>query len=218
MLTIACVKWGDKYGPNYVTKLHSMCGRHFPEHEFVCFTEAPVDGIVCEALPSSLPGWWAKVGLFQPGLFAGDVIYLDLDVVITRDCWDLVRLLDEDRTRLWALDDFSYSVVNPRRGLGPEQRRLLGGDGTINSSVMLWNPAKSGVSKIWNDFTVEKMDEVHGDQNWITQCLWPEINLIPKGWAESYKYNNHQPGPITVFHGNPKPPDVRDPWVRDHWR
>jgi len=213
-MLVACIKWGDKYGPQYVTKLQSMCGRHLPPHEFVCFTENPVDGVECPELPSSLPGWWAKIGLFQPGLFSGDVLYLDLDVVITRDCWGLVDLLNQDREKLWALDDFSYSLVNPRRSMSPAQKRLLGGDGTINSSVMMWHA--DTCRKVWDDFRIEKMDEVHGDQNYITQVLWPNINLIPSGWASSYKYGGT--GAIRIFHGNPKPPDVHDQLVHDHWR
>lgn len=215
MLTVACVKWGDKYGSHYVTKLRSMCRRHLPTHRFVCFTENPVDDIECLDLPSNLPGWWAKVGLFRPGLFSDDVLYLDLDIVISGDLYGMVELLDTDRKRLWAPDDFSYSLVHPRSGLSESMRRLLGGDGTVNSSVMMWHGDAPG--RVWDEFTIDKMTELHGDQNWISQCLWPNINLIPGEWIRSYKY--HGPlGPLTVFHGNPKPADVREPLVTDHWR
>ena len=216
MLTVACVKWGDKYGGNYVRNLQSMCRRHLPSHRLVCFTENPVEGVDCLPLPSSLPGWWAKVGLFRPDLFVHDVLYLDLDVVITEDLHGMVDLLDVDRTKLWAPDDFSYSIVNPRRGLSPEFKRTLGGDGTINSSVMMWNG--DSCRRIWDEFRVEKMEECHGDQNVISQILWPDINIIPSEWIKSFKYNNRQPGPVTVFHGNPKPPEVRERWVTEHWR
>lgn len=217
MLGVFCVKWGDKYGPDYVLRLQSMCRRHLPSHHFFCLTESPVAGVECPALPSSLPGWWAKIGMFQPGLMTGlDVLYLDLDVVITRDLFGMVALLETDRSRLWAPDDFSYSIVNPRRGLSPEQQRLLGGPGTINSSVMMWHG--DSCTKVWTDFTPAVMDEMHGDQNHISKTLWPDINLIPSEWVKSFKYNQRQPGPVTVFHGNPKPTEVNDKWVREHWR
>lgn len=216
MLTVICIKWGDLYGPGYVTNLHSMCKRHLPSHAFMCFTENPVPGILCPELPSPLPGWWAKIGLLQPGLLAGDVLYLDLDVVITEDLHGMVELLETDRSKLWAPDDFSYSIVNPTKRLSPEFKRLLGGEGTINSSVMMWSGDAPG--KVWDEFRVGMMEEMHGDQNAISKILWPNINIIPDRWVKSFKYNNRQPGPVTVFHGQPKPTDVRDEWVRQHWR
>jgi hypothetical protein len=66
------------------------------------------------------------------------------------------------------------------------------------------------------------MRELHGDQNWITQCLWPNgISLLPLGLACSYKYRqlrNEPVAPIVVFHGEPKPHQVRDKWVRECWQ
>jgi hypothetical protein len=214
MLTVVCVKWGDKYGPNYVTKLKSMCRRNLPQHQFLCITEAPVDGVWCSPLLCDLSGWWQKLGLFQPGRFCGDVLYLDLDVVITKPLHGMVELLDRDRSRLWALDDFGYPLTNPRQGIGSDTERLLGGVGTVNSSVMMWNG--DAASDVWRKFTPEVMDVLHGDQNFITQALWPNINLIPPEWASSYKYGGT--GAIRVFHGDPKPPQVTDKWVLDHWR
>ena len=214
MLTVACVKWGRKYGPEYALKLQSMCRRNVPAHEFVCFTDGPVEGVDCRPLPSDLPSWWSKVGLFRPGMFLGDVLYLDLDVVITGSLEGMGALLAEDRSRLWAPDDFGYPLTNPRKGLDPTQRRLLGGDGTINSSVMMWNG--DACRAVWDRFTPAKMDEVHGDQNWITQALWPAINLIPRHWATSYKYGGD--GVIRVFHGDPKPAHVSEAWVHECWR
>lgn len=214
-LTVACVKWGRKYGPDYVSKLRSMVQRNLSApHEFACFTDWPSDDFPCRPLLTDLPGWWAKIELFRPGLFRGDVLYLDLDVVITGCIDGLVDLLDSDRSKLWALDDFGYPLTRPRRGIGPDMRRLLGGDGTVNSSVMLWhgNTARA----VWDRWNPAKMDEVHGDQNWITQALWPEINLIPRGWAASYKYGGA--GVVRVFHGDPKPHQVADDWVRACWR
>lgn len=214
MITVACVKWGRKYPESYVLKLRNMCRRNLPAHRFVCFTEHPVAGVECEPLPSELPTWWSKVGLFKPGLFDGDVLYLDLDVVVTGPLGGLVALLEEDRTKLWALDDFGYPLTTPRRGIGSEMRRLLGGDGTVNSSVMLWHG--DAASAVWDKFKPEKMTEVHGDQNYITQALWPNINLIPAHWASSYKYGGN--GVIRVFHGDPKPHQVQDGWVAECWQ
>lgn len=209
-MRVLCVKWGDKYGSEWVTRLRGMVAKHLPiPHQFVCITEQPVDGVECIPFISDLPGWWAKLELFATGRFPGDNMYLDLDVVVRSSLEKLHRCLDGDRTRLWALDDFSYSLVTPK-ALGEDAVRTLGGVGTINSSVMLWNG--DAAKRVWTQFDPDCMKVLHGDQNWITQALWPDkINLIPPGIANSYKYHvlrGAAPAPITVFHGQPKAPDL----------
>ena len=217
-MRILCVKWGDKYGPEYVEKLKAACERHIPHTEFLCITENPVQSVKCHPLICDLPGWWQKIGLFRPGFFEGPNLYLDLDVVITSS---IDEMLEEATSRqcLYALDDFSYSLVNPKKGMDSHTKKLLGGIGTINSSVMFWDGNKgSAVDRVWDKFTPEIMDELHGDQNWITQALWPGgIKLWPSGFVKSYKYGNRQPAPIVVFHGDPKPHQVNDEWVLKNW-
>jgi hypothetical protein len=210
VLTVACIKWGDKYGPEYVERLARMVARHLKmPYRFVCFTEKSVDGIECLPLPSDLPSWWAKIGLFKPGLLDGDVLYFDLDVVLTDDISMIARLLTLS-PGLWVRDDFSYSLINPRQDIDDKFRRYLGGKGTVNSSVMLWRGDVA--RKVWDDFTPAVMDEVHGDQNWISKTLWPDgIHLIPDGAVCSYKYHVLRGKPIAsvvVYHGDPKPADL----------
>lgn len=215
-LTVACVRWGTKYPPEYVHKLHRACARNLPVHQFVCLSDQPpIDGIDWRPLPTSLPTWWSKIGLFKPGQFAGDVLYLDLDVVITGRLDGLVSLLEQDRTRLWVPDDFSYSLRRPKQGIGADTRRQLGGDGCVNSSVMLWHG--DACRAVWDKFDPAVMDVLHGDQNFITQVLWPDgIHLLPDGWASSYKYGGS--GVVRVFHGSPKCHEVSESWVAECWR
>lgn len=218
MIQVVCLKYGDKYGPEYVTRLKSMVGRYLPcDHEFVCFTEMPVEGVTCRPLPSTLPGWWAKVALFQPGLFIGEVLYLDLDVVLTGDLSVFRR---PDDGKVWALDDFSYSLRTPKQFMDEYARRLLGGVGTCNSSVMCWHGDAGRAA--WDNFDPEVMDRLHGDQNWLTQALYPHaMALYEPGLACSYKYhviNGQRFGSAVVFHGNPKAPDLeRSNPLRKMW-
>jgi hypothetical protein len=201
------VRWGDKYGDEYVLRLRAMVDKHLAEpHVFVCFTERPIAGIYCRALPSALPAWWAKLGLFRPGLIDGTKLYLDLDVVATGPLDVFVRRKVSDMGKLWALDDFSYSLRTPKPFIDDYTRGLLGGAGTCNSSVMCWNgdvPAQA-----WHSFTPEVMERLHGDQNHLTQVLYPDrLALYPPGLACSYKYhvlNGQRFGSLTVFHGTPK--------------
>ena len=89
-MIVACVRTGQKYGIEYVTRLRSMVARHLPQpHRFVCFTDYPNElPIDMETLPVSpnLPGWWAKFHVFEPTWRAGEhVVYLDLDTIIIGD-------------------------------------------------------------------------------------------------------------------------------------
>ena len=46
-LTVACLKWGRKYGVDYVNILRDMVRRHLAvPHRFVCLTDDPA-GIEC---------------------------------------------------------------------------------------------------------------------------------------------------------------------------
>ncbi len=220
-MRVLCVKYGIKYGAEWVINLRNMVARHLPvRHDFLCMTEIPVDGIGCIPFTRELPTWWSKLNIFEPGRFPGENLYLDLDVVITGNLEPLVRCLDKS-TKLWALNDFSYSLTHPRQGLDAAFIKYMGGrPGTVNSSVMLWEGDIA--RKAWDDFTPSIMDEVHGDQNWLTRCLWPDINLIPEGIAQSYKYHvrrGQDGAPITVFHGNPKVTDLpRTDRLRQAWK
>ena len=216
-MNVVCVKWGNKYGADYVLKLKRACAKHVPQpHSFICFTDVGVPDVECRPLPSDLPTWWSKVGLFKPGVLTGATLYLDLDVVLTASLQPAIDAFNSEPDYLWTLDDFGYPLLNPRPFVDPHTSRLLGGVGTVNSSLMIWR-GNAG-RRIWDEFEPRVMDELHGDQNWITRAMWPDrIKLLPAGIAGSYKYGGGQAFPVTVFHGDPKPADVRDEWVMRCW-
>ena len=215
MICVASVCVGDRYPAEWVVKLNRMVSRHLPvEHEFACITEKDIPGVRCIKPEPGLPGWWQKVALFKPERFYGEVLYFDLDVIITGSLDFLVDL--KDKSKLGVRDDFSYSVKNPTK-----HNNLLGYKGAVNSSVMRWRG--DACRAIWDEFTPHKMDEVHGDQNWITQCLHPKgmIDFLPEDKILSYKYHirrGHKPTNVVVFHGEPKPSGLsKDDPLRRAW-
>ena len=216
-ITVACIKWGAKYGDSYVRNLERAIETHLAyPFEFVCFTERPVSAVHCRPLPTDWPGWWAKLGLFKPGLFHGPTLYLDLDVVVLGDLGAYLREAATDRAKLWALDDFSYSLRAPKDWMDEDTRRLLGGIGTCNSSVMCWRgDVAAPAYERFREHSHEIMHRLHGDQNHLTQTLWPErLALFSKRSACSYKYDvrdGGEPfGAVCVFHGEPKCTDLPD--------
>lgn len=91
-ITAVCVKWGNKYGPEYVNNLHRAIQRHSSGaciSELVCFTDDPtgIDSDV-RCLPfdpstGAWKGWWLKAQIFATSEhLLGWVLYIDLDTVI----------------------------------------------------------------------------------------------------------------------------------------
>lgn len=188
--TFACVKVGTKYTDDYVRKLRASIARNCSvPHKFICFTDAPIDGVECELLTAGLPGWWSKVELFR---FGRDLIYFDLDVVITGD---LAPLLE------W-------------RGFGIIDDWVLSG---FNSSVMRITPDERHV---WEKFQPRFMRMVPGDQDYITGVI-PEARTFPPEWFPSYKANGCFYGPpdgalAVVLTGFPKPHQLGG-WIKELW-
>ena len=90
---VICIKWGDKFGPEYVNSLYKMVEKNLTlKHRFICFTDRPegiVDGVEIRPLPElndeGLPEKaWKKLGLFTDKLadLEGEALFLDLDIVI----------------------------------------------------------------------------------------------------------------------------------------
>ena len=93
---VICIKWGDKFGPEYVNRLYKMVEKNLTiPHRFVCFTDKPegIDsGVEIRPLPAlndeGLPEKaWKKLGLFTDQLadLEGQALFLDLDIVIMRN-------------------------------------------------------------------------------------------------------------------------------------
>ena len=80
------VKWGSRYGADYVNKIYSGVKRNTTwKFTFYCFTD---DGtglnpdIKVVTLEEGWKRWWGKVSLFNAGI-KGRKFYIDLDMIIT---------------------------------------------------------------------------------------------------------------------------------------
>ena len=187
------------YGPEYVNRLASMVARHTTRpYQFVCLTDDP-SGLTCASQPigTDLPGWWAKLALFRPGIVGERTVYLDLDTVI---CANMDFLLD-----------YTGSFAMLRSFLPPSR---------YGSAVMSFTP---GHNHLWEDFTRDTMQRLNGDQDWIGERLasvdcWQD--LAP-GKIGSYKVDRLRTSPkdfaVCCFHGTPKPHEITGGWVRDVW-
>jgi hypothetical protein len=91
---VICMKWGTRYGPEWVDRLYAMVIRNTSwQVRFVCFTD-DASGIrpevECQPLPrvefdaEKIGKYWPKLGMMQKGLggLEGLTLFLDLDLVI----------------------------------------------------------------------------------------------------------------------------------------
>jgi hypothetical protein len=96
---VICIKWGTRFGPEWVNRLYGMVRRNTTwDIRFVCFTD-DTRGIRAEVECQPLPGMqfdaslgenyknWRKLGLMREDLggLRGMTLFFDLDVVIMGD-------------------------------------------------------------------------------------------------------------------------------------
>ena len=233
MVNILCLKWGTKYGPEYVNILYAAIRRHttvpFTLH---CFTDN-ITGLRHEIKTHPLPfntleGWWNKLYFFSKQLpFApGETLFFfDLDTLVTND---LDRFLKYKATTITVLRDFYSGIA-----------KSVAGHDNIGSGLMAWKHGQ--YHHIWALFEANPeaaMRSVypHGDQRWIQRHANPR-----KYWQDelpntvvSFKVHclNGLPptASIVCYHGKPSIPEsitarMKDwiwqitpqPWVADHW-
>lgn len=242
---IVCLKWGQKYPPDYVNRLFSMVKRHLHvRHRFVCLADDS-RGISrdVEIKPigrKELSHSWNKLLLFQNPLFdlSGTVLYLDLDIVILGE---LEPFLEYKRgcPFLGVIDwynkyTYNTSVMRFEAGrwfriLSEYLRFRENGTLVLSTEDIQGEP---GRTPIYIDTRKEAKKFKHrgrypGDQNWVTDHIHPKgvrkRFSFPKGWCLSYKKHCEGQTPpgsprIVAFHGRPKPHEVEDPWVKENWR
>lgn len=235
---ILCMKWGTKYGPEYVNRLYAMVRRHLRgEFRFVCLTDR-TEGIRAEvecfpipdlALPEGLPErGWKKLTTFEADLHGlkGTALFLDLDVVIVGDITQFFHvpgefLIIHDWKRPWRVT-----------GNSSVYRFELGAHADVLAKFRAHHEA---IRKEFRNEQAYLSDELHKQGR---------LRYWDDSWCQSYKYHciptfplNFFKAPIIpkdarilIFHGVVNPPDALEgrrnsnwrfvkkaPWIADHW-
>lgn len=231
----ACVIHDRKYDWTYVERLYNMLGRHLSvPFRFHVYTEhdRSVPPHMIKHCLEDWPGvsgpkksWWYKMHLFNPEHHAGPLMYFDLDCVIVRSI-DWITALDS--SAFWCLRDFKY-LQSPAVNF-------------MNSSVMWWDTVT--FQSVWQEFNTRGVSQVvqqyQGDQDFLQDAVprlrrrYFEDHLFQSyRWQVAdggYDFKKRRPlhpgngsviGPqcsVIVFHGYPKPHEVRDKQIVDLWR
>ena len=230
----ACVIHGSGYDWQYVERLYNMLCRNLnSEVRMHVYTEhdrsVPPHMVkhILEDWGISGPkrSWWYKMQLFNPAHFAGNMLYLDLDVVIANT---LDWIPGHSTDYLWTIRDFRYL-----------QRRDTV---TMNSSMMWFNVDR--FAWIWHKFSREDFNTTiksyPGDQDYLGAVL--DVNqrrFFEDFYFESFRWQCLDGGyefarrrhlrpntgvqikpdtSLVVFHGDPKPHQVQDPIITSLWK
>jgi len=240
-VNIVCLKWGSKYPAEYVNRLYRMVKSNLSRpFNFYCLTDFDNgydDGVISLPLEvePGLKGWWYKLQLFKSEFYGitGDILFFDLDVVVTAQ-------IDE----LFAYAPGQFTIIKDLQ------------EGKVyNSSVFRLTVGSQ--THVWDRFLADKeqiMARMHGDQDWISECV-TDATLWPDEWVVSFKKqcnarNKRSYGKVgemlrkidllqpqgeavvpdnaklVYFHGKPDPDDVADSpygmwkkasWIRKAW-
>lgn len=241
--TIICMKWGERYPADYANRLWSMIERNTARPtRLVCYTDDthglnpaveahPLPPIKLPPPFSRLP--WRKISLWAPTLpgISGDVLFLDLDLVITG-----------------GLDDFFD--FEPDKTFCVIENWTQMGSGIGNTSVYRF---RVGAHSYLFDTLEQRPEDAYlrypNSQTYISRTI-REKTFWPRHWCESFKHtlmprwplNFVQTTPlpqqtkVVAFTGKPDPDEARDgrwecpwykkvykhvrptPWIADHWR
>jgi hypothetical protein len=243
-VNVLCIKWGTKYGSDYVNRLYRMVGRHLRRpFRFVCLTDEP-EGIdpAVETKPIPAIGFapfdqrdpwvfqhgWLKLTCLADPLhdLVGKTLFLDLDIVIVD-----------------ALDPF-FDQQAPFTVIKEWDKR----DGTGNTSVFLFEAGAHGNALDYlKSGYPSAVKKVRNEQEFMTGFIRDQgkLSYWPETWCRSFKRHCMQSGlaswfkapeippdaRIIIFHGKPNPPDairgvsgkwyrrvLPTPWVDLHWR
>ena len=232
------MKWGTKYGPQYVNRLYAMVRRHLSGNfRFVCLTD-DASGVRAEVqclpipplqLPPGTPErGWTKLTVFGSQLHGlqGTALLLDLDIVIV----DTIDVFFELPGEFLIIHDWK----RPWRITG-------------NSSVVRFRIGAHG--EVLDEFlaTQEQVRaRLRNEQAFLSEVLHKQGKLAywPADWCCSFKYHCIPRWPsnfwrepiipkgtrIVVFHGEVNPPDALAgrrnrrfralrpaTWVARHW-
>ncbi|WP_282602730.1 glycosyl transferase [Paracoccus sp. PARArs4] len=198
-----CIKWGEKFGPDYVNRLHGMISRNVtPPFRLYCFTD---DGtglnpdIAVRPLPDfeyrtpqRTRGKWPKSRLWGDlGDVTGVVLFLDLDVVITGDLDGFFEYGDPDDTILG---------LNPNTPL-----EKMGQTSVYRMRVGKLAPLQD----IFRADPQAAADKYKYEQRFVTRNAPGGVKFWPRGWLAHFRMHCIPNFPLNYFRDAKIPPRAR---------
>ncbi|KAF1329920.1 hypothetical protein FI667_g5676, partial [Globisporangium splendens] len=246
VVSVICVKWGTKYGAEYVNKLYHSIMRHHHRDtlviDFVCLTDdasgviSSADNVRCLPLVPGWRGWWNKIQVFSPSvataLHGRTCLFIDLDTVIVDSIDDLLAWTPpKDVMALLTTDH----MANEQRQNG------------FNSSIMVWrNEAtyrdEASDNNVENDKSIGFADLyqfLHEHFSVVSKYIYKFDHYLEMALPFHIFLENVFPGSIVEYKSlgdegaslspsanasivcfplQPKPHNAKAPWIVTHWR
>jgi len=229
-IIVVCLKWGKKYGAEYVNNLYYMLARHgLGERPFrlICFTEESsgiIPEIECKPLPDlGWTGWWYKAYLFSCEAFVGepdgaDVVYLDLDTVVCGSLGFLIEGIDKNALPTFStLGVSSFSTEGRRCGVNTSIMTF--GVGNLSLAYSYLKTHYSSITKVLCKFD-HFVEMIMPSDTKLIESIYPDNvvdyqDLMIKHNSEAIMASNIS---IIIFPLKPKPHELpKESTIRGMW-
>lgn len=242
--TIICMKWGKRYPADYANRLWSMIRRNTRRPtRLVCYTD-DMSGLdpAITALPlppirlperiSNLP--WRKISLWAPTLpgIEGDVLFLDLDLVVTGSLDDFFDF--QPQSTFCVIENWTQ----PGSGIGNTSTYRF----RVGAHAYLYDKLQNEPEAV---LAMHPNSQTYISRTIKEKAFWPadwcvsfKHSLLP-GWPQRFFVTPKLPSGtrVVAFTGKPDPDEARDgqwppgkawksiykhvrptPWIAEHWR
>jgi hypothetical protein len=209
---VACVKWGTRYGPDYVNVLYRATQAHLRRpHRFVCVTDRP-EGLdpgievhpFCDfRVPRETwrKSCFPKIAILAPRVLDDDdvVLQLDLDLMIVGGL-DAFFDLHAEKPGFYSLREWNPAIV---RALVPEALRP---DRGTQGSVYLFRAGDQRHMFTHFDTHTEYVFANFRSDRFYFPHIARGHDYLPVDWCPSFKNECLWYWPLNLVFRDPRPP------------
>jgi len=208
------MKWGLRYNYNYVNNLYQSIKKHTKNKtQLICFTDDNkniIKDVICKPLPKIkmpkeiLNTPWRKLSVWQYPLnkLKGDILFLDLDLVITGNI-----------DKFFTFKPGTYCVIENWTQVGKGIGNTSCFRYPVRKFKFIFDEFEQNPNDIWKKYHIEQV--------YISKTI-KEQNFWPEKWCQSFKHNLLPNWPLRIwkpanlpsktsivaFTGKPDPEDV----------
>jgi len=189
--TVICMKWGTRYGADFVNRLYAAVQRNATRPtQLVCLTDDASGvnaNVQCEPIPEvNLPDDlaltpWRKLVLWKDGIagLSGDVLFLDLDLVVTGN---LDEMFDHEPGRFCVIKNWTQ----PKANIGNTSCFRF----PIGKYSYIFDRLETEQKRILDTYRIE---QVYISAEIEDMVFWPEL------WCASFKHTLLPKWPLNFF-------------------
>lgn len=201
MQTVICMKWGTRYGPEFVNRMWAAVQRNTVRPtRLVCLTDdgTGVDPAVeCHSIPDiDLPPDlfntpWRKLTLWKSPLanLSGDVLFLDLDLVITGS-------LDE----MFDFEPGRYCVIENWTQMGQGNGNTSAFRFPVGKYAGIFDNFQADPQRVLSSYRIEQL---YISREIDDMVFWPDL------WCASFKHTLMPRWPLNFFKAPNLPTETR---------